>query len=101
MNKKWSMFLTENYCQRDSETGNRPCDNGFLCDSCMTSYAQEKFEEWSKTHKIPAIVVYYFETNNEEGTMFQSVFNSQADADKFIVNYGSGIEVFDVRQEYR
>ncbi len=30
-------------CHPDAE-GNRPCDNGCLCDKCMTAEAQEVWE---------------------------------------------------------
>jgi len=44
----WEQFLNENYCTPISITGNRPCDNGVLCDACHTIEAQELFIEINK-----------------------------------------------------
>jgi hypothetical protein len=46
-------------------------------------------------------VVYYFETGNEEGTMFQADFETSEAADAFITGTGTGIEVFDTKEEYK
>jgi hypothetical protein len=46
------------------------------------------------------IVVYYFESGDEEGTMNKAYCDTDAEADYFIELMGSGIEVFDVRTEY-
>lgn len=37
-------------CYADSE-GNRPCDNGCLCDRCSTPAAQEAWEQFKKEKK--------------------------------------------------
>lgn len=37
----YNQFLRD-YCHcHEDEVGNRPCDNGALCDRCMTREAQE------------------------------------------------------------
>lgn len=39
----WEDFLNE-YCGCScDEVGNRPCDNGALCDRCQTQESQELF----------------------------------------------------------
>lgn len=36
------------------EVGNRPCDNGAVCDRCMTDEACNMWDEYEKTHKANA-----------------------------------------------
>lgn len=31
----WERYLASLGCYADEETGNRPCDNGVLCDKCQ------------------------------------------------------------------
>lgn len=45
--KSWSNFLRQFGCYED-EFGNRPCDNGVLCDRCMTEQAKAEFAEYMK-----------------------------------------------------
>ena len=43
--KAWEEFLrTEFGCYTD-KNGNRPCDNGILCDRCSDEKTYEKFHE--------------------------------------------------------
>lgn len=44
----YSQFLASYCgCYPDSE-GNRPCDNGLLCDRCMTKEAQEIWQKMKR-----------------------------------------------------
>ena len=52
-NNLYDQFLNENFCGCD-EVGNRPCDNGAVCDRCMTDGACNMWDEYEKTHKINA-----------------------------------------------
>lgn len=48
MNDKYVQFLAQ-YCGcHDDDNGNRPCDNGCLCDKCMTKEVQEIWEKVQK-----------------------------------------------------
>lgn len=39
----WVKFLTEElHCYTD-QNGNRPCDNGVVCDRCMTDKIKKEF----------------------------------------------------------
>lgn len=40
----WEQVLNK-YCPADKETGNRPCDNGVLCDYCHFNY-EVQFNFW-------------------------------------------------------
>ena len=48
----WSKFLNESGTCHEDEVGNRPCDNGCICDRCHADYIQEAFESWKKEKKI-------------------------------------------------
>ena len=48
MNNLYSQFLAE-YCGcYVDETGNRSCDNGCLCDKCMSKSAQSAWEKFKE-----------------------------------------------------
>lgn len=52
-NNLYDQFLNENFCGCD-DVGNRPCDNGAVCDRCMTDEACNMWDEYEKTHKANA-----------------------------------------------
>lgn len=48
----YSEFLAH-YCGcYEDEVGNRPCDNGALCDRCHTKEAQELWEQIKKDNDL-------------------------------------------------
>lgn len=44
-------FLNEYFGCSCDEVGNRSCDNGALCDRCMTDEAKAAFNMLAATHK--------------------------------------------------
>lgn len=43
----YSEFL-DRYCDcHEDKVGNRPCDNGYICDECMTN---EMIKLWKEVH---------------------------------------------------
>lgn len=39
----WVKFLTEELQCYADQNGNRPCDNGVVCDRCMTDKVKKEF----------------------------------------------------------
>lgn len=46
--KNWNEFLNQFFHCYEDENGNRPCDNGCVCDNCMTD---EDIKNWEDFHK--------------------------------------------------
>ena len=42
--KVWLEVLNDLCCKPNEVTGNRPCDNGVLCDTCSALSVQEEYE---------------------------------------------------------
>lgn len=43
----YNEFLSRFCGCHEDEVGNRPCDNGYMCDKCMTD---EMIELWKEVH---------------------------------------------------
>lgn len=52
---KWNYlrnnFLATRYHCHEDENGNRPCDNGIVCNSCMTQEAQDEWYHFYTSKK--------------------------------------------------
>jgi len=46
----WKIFLNQNFCS-ENLVGNRPCDNGQICDKCQANWASEAFKKF-KNEKL-------------------------------------------------
>ena len=46
--KNWNEFLGQFFHCYEDENGNRPCDNGCVCDNCMTDEAIKNWEDFHK-----------------------------------------------------
>lgn len=44
--KMWEKFLNQHFCTADTVTGNRPCDDGQVCDVCNTEEIQTIYKDW-------------------------------------------------------
>lgn len=45
--KTWGAFLeAKGFCSGNPITGNRPCDNGAICDKCAPDWVQKEYERW-------------------------------------------------------
>ena len=41
----WDRFLNESGICGSGYGGNRPCDNGAICDKCQAKWVQEEYEK--------------------------------------------------------
>lgn len=101
MDKKWEDFLDQNYCIKGAVSGKRPCEDGVACDDCKTDGVTALFEEWSKTHKTEYLVVHFFELDDDSGEMREQACDSRDAVTEFVNNYGAGIEIVDIKKEFR
>lgn len=46
--KNWNEFLGQFFHCYEDKNGNRPCDNGCACDSCMSAEAAKIWETFHK-----------------------------------------------------
>jgi hypothetical protein len=42
----WELFLDRHFCQAHYYTGNRPCDDGVMCDRCRTPRAEAQYKQF-------------------------------------------------------
>ena len=49
-NMTWEKFLERFGCYKDA-VGNRPCDNGAMCDQCSQSWVLNEFAELNEKEK--------------------------------------------------
>lgn len=54
----WKDFLEEVYNCYEDNLGNYPCDNGHVCDRCLTEAAANKFQDYKFNHQSPEREVY-------------------------------------------
>ena len=48
----WERVLNRMCCSENPITGNRPCDNGVLCDRCQTELVREVYQEELKRYGL-------------------------------------------------
>ena len=48
----WKRVLNRMCCSENPITGNRPCDNGVLCDMCQAELVQEVYQEELKRYGL-------------------------------------------------
>lgn len=49
--KLWEKFLDKHFCS-ESAYGNRPCDDGMLCDKCQYEWVGTAFKVYCEDHGL-------------------------------------------------
>ena len=53
--EKWDKFLRVCCNCHADENGNRPCDNGFVCDFCMTEEMKKMWENFKEDKNVEVL----------------------------------------------
>lgn len=108
--KLWNSFLNQNFCKANSITGNRPCDNGTICEKCSGDWIKIEFDKfcenwndkyisriWDKLQNMTICTSVYSIRLNSSCVLlvrkYQSSFDLSIMQGKKLIDYQDGLEL--------